>query len=1401
MHGRRRSLLASAIVLGALALIGWIDYSLLIRDPNELRQQTKRVLDRILSQYQPSFDSIEIDLPRTATLRGLALHQPGKQESFFSAAEVELRFRWFWPTHITVRRAVVRTSLDSDDFNKQDSPSPQLSFELDPALIRSRTLFSFRDSDLIVEDRATGARHLLRIERLDAQVREQLEIKVEGQAGYGLIVAVGEEGFREAKEDSSLAPGRRRLPVVSGLSFEIERRKNGDIFGRAKAARIEVVEAVGQAIPTWPREKIWDQIGPGGLIRGEATFAITEGSPNFHVVFDAINAHGKLKDFPYPLTGIKGRFTITPGVLVSWDDVHGQSRGGGEVRTRGTVYTGNKSEAITIHSFSEFSNVPVDDEMYEAIRLANDGAYRAVKTFEPRGVMNGRVTIVSDNTKAPPSISVELDKLDGELNAVYAGFPIPAENFRGKFRLMEGGVAIFDDLRFEVAGAPAKISGRVLSGDMVYLDIQAKGVPFKSRLLALMPQGVQDYVRPLGPRRGSLDAQVIVRRAQPGTKAKLDVELNIHDMDLVPEPVPHPIRINGKSHIALRYPPGTGEDEEVDPDVTINLAVEINSQSLVAAVVSGSLNLRGSPAKSPDESSFDSDLRVSIRRARLDDEFLRKLPREAQEVIAMFDPKGELLELEARVQGLDKLTVSAKAENLSARYEGFQYRVQPERFALEMDGGRIRIKEAAGRTPGGGQFRVSGALLLPPKASGDSAPGNRTPTLSLQIEGKELLIDEQLIQALPASIRDSLTKLDPRGRGSGKLKLVMAPGLGGDPIITGPIQVRRLDLAPLALLPKDEQFSSRRLRNLTGELELRESELIIKQARGRFLDSTLSCSGRIDLRPKGRPDIAFAVRLDDLLIGPSLKDNVPAIARQALSDYRPAGRADVELGIVGSLGKEGRQFDIQTRIIPKSLRIAPQIIGLPIQNLRGTVDIRAGALNLLDVEGDIDGSPLLIRRSLDEERQGPAGQLQLLTQLKDFRFQPRVVSRLPTALRSLIDALSPKGAMDFTGVFAIPDSPGKTRWLGELRAKKLNITAGLTLEEIDGVVGFDGVISKQGGVRFDGGVELQSLSWLMQPLRRLRGRMSFDGSQLSLRNISGEIYGGRLSGYTQYDQRDGSSRGRFDLNDLSFASLAEGLGRIGEEGKKSPSKPLPAQPLTGRAGAWLQFAIEPSENRRVGFGEIRIRDSNLITVPLVIRLTQLLRLRGTKTTGFNRILMRYHFEGKGGFESMVIDEGLLSSPTLELEVGGRVWFAGPKRGKLDLFFLPRDPTDRIGRVKLLTRLLKYQITSLRAEGPIGNPRVTWIPLRSVFDVLEGLGRRTARSFGVDGRLRTKEGIKLRKPAAAEPGPSKPVVSARKPITKAKARPAPALPGRSAPPKTSSGGRPHPQPPQAQKKRP
>lgn len=1333
MDARSRSRLAILLTIASLIFVVWLDYRLLIRNPNELKRQTERLLQRTLGKFNPEFSEIEVDLPNFARLKGFVLHKPSKpEEVLLRATDVEARFGWFGIESIVIRDALVVTEFSSDiDFEGKKPKAPRNPlWDIDVSGVPAQLKIVFENARFRLYDVHMKKTHHMRLERLEAQVSDGLAIAAKGAARLLLEVNDDQAEFDKAQVDSSLPSNSRLLPIVEGINFELNRLRDGEFRALITVEKFHCRQALGPALPKWPKEKVWDELGPGGVISGKVNVSVKGEKVDYVVKMEARNTSCCLKGFPYPITNITGQFSIA-NEIVSWENTRGHTSGKGRILGRGSVFIGGEKEKVTIYSFTRFWNVPIDKSIDKAVAAADKGAQDAFAMFKPRGTVTGVITVAKDPDGGPPQVSATIDELGGTMNAQFSGMPIPAKNFRGRFKLLEGGGVRIDNAEFDIdGGGKAICQARMFKNDLIFLDIRAKNVPVSKELLGHLPPAVSAYVSPLGPLGGRVDAKVIIRKSHPKEKAIPEVDLTLREVGINAKDFPIPTKISGKAKIRLSYPAGTQDGAKIKP--TIQLNVDVNGESQDKGLIAG-LQSEGKIIIEPEQSNgtpakIELKLTASAKSITLSPALIAKLPSSVKSALDIFAPRGSLTDVSVDLRDLDDISVSAKGSDLKVQYDKFPVEVEPKVIDVALKRRTITIREVFGRVPSGGQFQLSGTLILPPIEMSDRPSDWRDPVVDLTIKGEQIKIVPELITALPKELATTANKLNPTGTLGTTINVQMAPGLNpkGEPLITGVVQLEGVRAEVMSLIPEKDRFSKKAVDKLFGRLILGEDELAIESLRGELFGSVVKATGRISRTPAqntGDPDFAFVVQLPGFKLFPKLITDMPFQVRPLFEEYQPSGVVDIEISLLASKQKDGSlKVSNSIEIEPQNMSAKPKLVdGRLVSDIRGLISISPIGLTVIDIDGKYEGTPFRLRRSLKDEEQSLGGQ-RYTTHIESFDFKKRAVAGLPKELRALVDQLKPSGQLDATFMIQLgKEETDPAHYLAELFLKDLSVDMGVTLTGVNGTTQLSGTLGPKG--RLGGAIQFKEAQWLKQPFNEIRGQLDYDGREFWLRNLSGQIHGGRFSGYAQYNKAKEEYRGRIDLRDLSFAKVVEGLSKLGEEKDDTEKAELRKAPITGRVDGWVDFNGDAKQPN--GFGEISLRNSNVLPVPLLLRINELLTLKGKRVSAFDRINVRYHFEGDGGIESIVIDRALLQSEKLELECVGRIWIAGPKRGDCDLLILPLDPTDNIKGVNLVTRLLKYQITSIRATGKISDPTVSWIPLRGFFDVLEKFGKQSA----------------------------------------------------------------------------
>lgn len=1336
MTRRLRRRLALLLVISTALGCLYLDYRLIPNNPKERRAQAELWLQRILGDFKPRFKELEISLTQVH-FKDFSIHDPNRQEPLLRAESLDLEIGWPLLSQVRVRGLETRAELLSDDIDfagvKPDPPEVpetplQQTLRKTLARLPSDLRVSITDSRIELFDRSKNATYLLRIDEVQAQISDGLAIAAQGRAAADLLISETSAEFNEARSSPELPENQRLLPLVESLHFDLWRKRDGDIVAKIRAGRVWANTSLGDAVPRWIRDEVWNEIGPDGRLNATVDLSIKDGFTDTFVDIYPLGMSCTLRRFPYPITELDGHFFITrspssrrympesfPGdrtkalMVVGWENVNGRTRGGGRILARGAVYIGRENETVSIFSANDFFDFPIDGDVGAAIQASNEKAYKAFQEFSPQGLATGQIIIVKDMHGHSPGISVRVDDLGSKLNARYAEVPIPIKNFTGNFRLMEGGNVELD-LGFKLAvGGQGTAKGFLNENNLIDLNIEASQVPITSEVLSALPPKVQKYVYPLSPSGGLVNAQLHISKPTRSSETLPQVDLRFESVRLVPDVASIPILINGRAKVQL----DASDPSRKSPTVSV-LIEDVRGQSEEDGQITG-LRAEGDIFIDESRDLFVPKLFIKAESVQVSEKLISALPPEIGVALRPFEPRGMVKDLDLALEGLDQIRVKTIGSGLTARYENFPYQVWPEQISIEIQKRRVLVHKVTGRLPRTGRFQLSGELLQGLK---DPSGGAGPPTVDLQVQARPLTIDSELAQACPQALRELFEKLAPSGQVGVELELELAPELGlKEPKITGQVQLDGLELDVLALLPEEERFTRERVRELRGRLVLQPELIELSSVSGRFLGAPVAASGQIARPEAGEAALeqAFVVRMDPLVLGPELLPHLPKQARGPFEDYQPRGPVSLEL----SLRKErGRDMVTRLALLPKGLAARPKVLGSELSELRGRIDIDEGAPKLIALTGLFEGHPFELRRSALEEAGGPPAGLRLKTRVRGFDFKAAALARLPAGLGKAIKALEPLGAVDLnTFVQLWPESSKKppSFWI-ELGTSKLDISAGARLEAIKGAFQMSGSISDP--ARFRGGFELAELTVLAQPFQRVRGRLSFDGKKIVINEFDSQIHGGSIGGFVQTDTSTGQYEARFDLRDLSFANLVTGLSKLSESAEKSED--LPSAPVTGRVDGSTQLWGNPSDPR--GKGELRIKNSNAIPVPIFFRLTDLLATSGTRVGSFDRITLSYELRGtRGSYDTVTILPGsVLQSRGLDLAVVGTLKLGGAESGQIDLRFLPLDPTDKIEGVNWLTNLVKRQIASIRATGTLTDPSLTWLPLRGVWEIFEDL---------------------------------------------------------------------------------
>jgi hypothetical protein len=626
------------------------------------------------------------------------------------------------------------------------------------------------------------------------------------------------------------------------------------------------------------------------------------------------------------------------------------------------------------------------------------------------------------------------------------------------------------------------------------------------------------------------------------------------------------------------------------------------------------------------------------------------------------------------------------------------------RFPLEDLAVDLRIRKeyvqvvSARSTHAGGTVEVSGLTEWgrrvangQPRKVGES--GVRT---TLALKARDLPIDDALLGALPSEARGVLQRF----------------GIGGLIDVTGPITIADPRSPPqfdLTIDARAARFApvewKTAIDGLSATMQLTPRTLKLDHAEGRRGDAVVTASGTADWTG-ARPTIQIDANAANLLLDTSVRDSLPAPARPIWDSLHPAGATDARLTLSGDAESPTWTLNLK----PRGAALKPEFLPLPMTGITGEVSATATRIDILNLSGNVAGGTATVN-GVGEVADRQSWGLKLKT----------------------TDTLVDRAFLD-----ALPKALGATLIENEIAGR-----ADLVFDKLDWTTSPDG---KHTDVAFDSAMTLRDASWRTgvafdkaSGTVVLRGRF-LDGDPAEL---GGDATLGRFR-LAGLDARDGFAAIRTDAekHTISIGDLRAKLGSRGEiagsvtldrsrqdESRWSAEfllRNADVESLTAAAptkmtgelnaslsleGAWAGSESSPSARAaasmlRRGRGEISVVGKDMVSVPMVLGVTQIVSLALPFTGGFDEATASYSLEG----DRVSFSEINLQSPEMKIKGAGWLDF---DRKQVNLDFVTDSNGKDLPVIGSFLDAARRELFQIKVRGTLSEPVVKAGSLRTI----------------------------------------------------------------------------------------
>jgi hypothetical protein len=836
--------------------------------------------------------------------------------------------------------------------------------------------------------------------------------------------------------------------------------------------------------------------------------------------------------------------------------------------------------------------------------------------------------------------------------------------------------------------------------------------PAHPTYLASLPHDIRDFYENLQP-EGNCRINAEISRPIPGAVPQVSAELEVLDATFVFREFPYPFRSAG-GKIAFGRDPFSGKNYVSVMNMhALGIKGGLNENSPVT------INGRVGPL-SPESPEPGFDLRATGSNISSEPALMAAIPKEVREALKIFDApgKGEFPQFRCnfvcnvqRAPGPGKrfsFDTNLNLLDATGRITVFPYPCRHVYGKITVHTNRVEINDVT-ITNGAASAKVTGRVRW-----ADDTDHGQPLDMNVKIAAKDLPIDQELINSIPAEARQWLIKLGVDGKLNcmGTVYTVL-PDNWRASIIPGvkpkdpPVQYDlALSVRDGTIWPQDGLFS---ISSVSGLLHLTSHELEILAMHGRRDAANVSATGLFTFDGPS-PKMSLHVGAENLAMDRPLYSMLPADARKAWDEVQPEGTIDAKIDYDGPLGgaapppatqpiaSASSQIEIprppdtfHAVLHPRQLQVRIRTAPYPLTFTAGTVDVTPGKAILKGMEGGHGNGKLLVS---GVGALGPTSVWDLNLHAQKLLLDPEFRRAMPPTLLGIVDGLKLDGLVGFDfprfsyrTSTASPDP--EIDLSGDVSLANGTMDVGVPLTNVNGGMKFTAA-TRQGKIdSLTGSLLLDSLTVSGRPITDLKFDLiqSSGRNDIHIDNITGKIANGELAGSVLLTVPDtGASRYTMNLI-VRNADVRE----LTDESDPNIRGEVTAS--LAMEGAW------GDARARRGRGDVVIVGKDLYRVPLVLGVLQVTNLSLPIGGPFTHGTARYDIEGmRINFEQMD-----LRSDTMQVNGSGYLDF-GSRQVRMTL------TTDSPGgfKVPFLHDILqgaRQELLQINVRGTIQEPKV------------------------------------------------------------------------------------------------
>lgn len=879
---------------------------------------------------------------------------------------------------------------------------------------------------------------------------------------------------------------------------------------------------------------------------------------------------------------------------------------------------------------------------------------------------------------------------------------VPLDGVHGRFVFTEDGVSL-DELGATLDGNPLVIRGRL--GGYAFdapLDLRVatpsdRPIQLRAHIpyMNALPAEIREVYYRFAP-EGASKLALAMTRPERGGAVKASGSLEFANAQFAFQQFRYPVK-NASGRLVVDADPRTGELRLLIQDVK-------GTGPIDGPNAHGELGVSGIIAPLIGYASVD--VAVTGKDVHSEPALIAALPPEAGRVIAEFDDDGAgpdpifsgdfTCHVRREPGAISRWSYDTDVNVRHGRgaLKAFPYPLEDLAINLLIRKDHVQIVSASS-THAGGTVELSGLTEwgrrvtngMPLKV-GES--GVRT---ALMLKARGMPIDDALRNALPADARGILERF----------------GVGGTIDITGPITVADMRRGPqfdLTVEARDGRFAPREwktaIEHLAATMQLSPRSLKLDHAEGRRGDAVVVASGNADWSGE-RPTIDVNADVAKLTLDAEVRESLPMPARSVWDSLQPGGVTDASLKLTGDAESPTWMLGLK----PHGASLRPAFFPLPIANLTGEIHATEKRVELSNLAGNVAGGTATLN-GFGEFGDRQTWSLKLNT--NDTLVDRPLLDALPKALGStLIDnEVAGRADLVFDKLDWTTSPDGKSTDVAFDSAVTLRDASwrtGVAFEKAAGTVVLRGRFLDGEPAELSGDATLRTFHLAGIDASEGSAKLVADAAAhtITVRDIRAQIGKGDIAGDVTLDRARPSEShwsANFLLRNADVATLTAG-SQTKMNGELNASLSLEGGWATGADAGKANAAIT-----RRGRGDISVTGKQMVNVPMILGVTQVVSLALPFTGGFDEATASYSLEGDR------VSFSDISLQSNEMKIKGAGWLDFDQK-KVNLDFVTDTTGKNLPVIGNLLDAARRELFQIKVRGTISEPSVKAGSLRTI----------------------------------------------------------------------------------------